>query len=344
MTCTPAQLEANRRNALLSSGPKTVEGKEASRRNALKHGLTGAGVVIPGEDEGEVARRAEGLGDELAPGGGMMAGILVRRLAALSVRAERSVRHETAATADRVRGAASAFDEGRHAEADHLFETLEQTPATNHRRLLRMPEGVDRLMGGLRKLEINAGRLEPDAVVDPLLAGRLAILSGQEPELAPAWATVADLIQGISAELARLEAHRETLDLDDLAQSRAEAGERALLDPGPEASRLRSYEAATERSIFRLVRDLRTLRSEANATAAARPEALVDQANAYARHLQYGGMHAPLGSFFERGELNLPPTPRGPFPTPNPEDFRVGSPLRHQFTPLDPANPPRPGF
>ena len=34
------QIEANRRNAKHSTGPITTEGKEHSRRNALRHGLT----------------------------------------------------------------------------------------------------------------------------------------------------------------------------------------------------------------------------------------------------------------------------------------------------------------
>ena len=34
------QLEANRRNALHSTGPKTTEGKSRSSRNNLRHGLT----------------------------------------------------------------------------------------------------------------------------------------------------------------------------------------------------------------------------------------------------------------------------------------------------------------
>ena len=34
------QIAANRRNALLSSGPKTQIGKRASSRNSLRHGLT----------------------------------------------------------------------------------------------------------------------------------------------------------------------------------------------------------------------------------------------------------------------------------------------------------------
>jgi len=39
------QIEANRRNALKSTGPKTVAGKEQSRRNALRHGLTAETVI-----------------------------------------------------------------------------------------------------------------------------------------------------------------------------------------------------------------------------------------------------------------------------------------------------------
>src|SRR5438132_5549018 len=46
---TLKQIEANRRNALLSTGPKTPEGKAAVRLNALRHGLRAHTVVLPGE-------------------------------------------------------------------------------------------------------------------------------------------------------------------------------------------------------------------------------------------------------------------------------------------------------
>src|SRR6202142_4084807 len=39
------QIEANRRNARLSTGPKTEEGKTKSRRNAIRHGLTAETVI-----------------------------------------------------------------------------------------------------------------------------------------------------------------------------------------------------------------------------------------------------------------------------------------------------------
>ena len=40
------QLEANRANALKSTGPRTDEGKQASSRNAVKHGLLSTEVVM----------------------------------------------------------------------------------------------------------------------------------------------------------------------------------------------------------------------------------------------------------------------------------------------------------
>jgi hypothetical protein len=47
---TQAQINANRANALKSTGPRSAEGKSASRFNALKHGIDAASIVIPGED------------------------------------------------------------------------------------------------------------------------------------------------------------------------------------------------------------------------------------------------------------------------------------------------------
>ena len=44
------QIEANRRNALKSTGPKTEAGKQASRRNAVRHGLTAETVIGVLED------------------------------------------------------------------------------------------------------------------------------------------------------------------------------------------------------------------------------------------------------------------------------------------------------
>ncbi len=47
---TEKQIEANRRNAKQSTGPRTDEGKQRVSQNALKHGLFSKRTVIPGED------------------------------------------------------------------------------------------------------------------------------------------------------------------------------------------------------------------------------------------------------------------------------------------------------
>jgi hypothetical protein len=50
MTTSIRQIEANRRNALKSTGPKTQAGKQASRCNAVRHGLTAETVITALED------------------------------------------------------------------------------------------------------------------------------------------------------------------------------------------------------------------------------------------------------------------------------------------------------
>src|SRR5262249_27508139 len=47
VTASEARVRANRENAQKSTGPTSEEGKAQSRTNGLKHGLSGAGVVMP---------------------------------------------------------------------------------------------------------------------------------------------------------------------------------------------------------------------------------------------------------------------------------------------------------
>ncbi|MEO6811394.1 MAG: hypothetical protein ABI353_19970, partial [Isosphaeraceae bacterium] len=56
-TISDKQMAANKANAQKSTGPRTDRGKSSSRRNAVKDGLTGDGVVLPTDLEAEV--RAE---------------------------------------------------------------------------------------------------------------------------------------------------------------------------------------------------------------------------------------------------------------------------------------------
>jgi hypothetical protein len=112
MPASAAQISANRQNCLKSTGPKTPEGKDISRRNGLKHGLSGSGPLILEEDANEIDRRTAALSAELDPKSAIGA-ILVVQLATLSVKMERGAKRETAALGVRVRHATEAFDEAR---------------------------------------------------------------------------------------------------------------------------------------------------------------------------------------------------------------------------------------
>ena len=61
------QIEANRRNALKSTGPKTDEGKAAVSMNALRHGLRARSILIPGENPEEYDQLCASLEAEWRP-------------------------------------------------------------------------------------------------------------------------------------------------------------------------------------------------------------------------------------------------------------------------------------
>jgi hypothetical protein len=64
---TQKQIDANRRNALKSTGPKSDEGKAHSRMNALRHGLTASQAVLPHENEDDYEKLREGMLESYAP-------------------------------------------------------------------------------------------------------------------------------------------------------------------------------------------------------------------------------------------------------------------------------------
>ncbi len=61
------QKEINQRNARLSTGPRTSSGKDKSKYNAFKHGMTARTVLLPGEDAAALAARQQHLVDAFQP-------------------------------------------------------------------------------------------------------------------------------------------------------------------------------------------------------------------------------------------------------------------------------------
>jgi hypothetical protein len=87
------QIEANRRNALESTGPKTPEGKDTARLNATTHGLLSQEVLLPGEDEAALKESSERLRAELQPVGELES-LLVEKIVAAHWRMQRLERVE----------------------------------------------------------------------------------------------------------------------------------------------------------------------------------------------------------------------------------------------------------
>ncbi|MCP4570635.1 MAG: hypothetical protein GY841_23870 [FCB group bacterium] len=94
---TKKQIEANQKNALKSTGPKTPGGKAIVGRNAVKHGLYSKEVVLKGgligENANEFEELLQGLIADLRPVGTMET-ILVEKIAASSWRFKRLFRAE----------------------------------------------------------------------------------------------------------------------------------------------------------------------------------------------------------------------------------------------------------
>ncbi len=89
------QVEANRDNSKKSTGPKTEEGRAASSKNAIKHGILSEETILPWEDAANLSDLRNGLVASLMPEGDLES-ILADRVVSLTWRLRRAGRIETA--------------------------------------------------------------------------------------------------------------------------------------------------------------------------------------------------------------------------------------------------------
>ena len=287
---SPARLAANRANAARSTGPKSAEGKARSRANALKHGLTGAGVVLADDDAALVDEQIGLMLDEFAPT--TFAGChLARRAALLAVRERKAIAHQANRLDARRRHAAR----DRDARLDALIEAIETSPRAIRRELLKSPEGVDRLLGGLELLLGDLAAPAPcwspahhrrlDALFgyklldlpwsrptrfSQALLGDYAAIGAAEVDDVPEeergdWAMLR-LVEAIDAEVKHLVAARVAIDLDALEADRAAALADLEYESDPVLDRAWRYELQASRDFSQTLVDLR------RAAALAEPE------------------------------------------------------------------------
>jgi hypothetical protein len=145
------RIDANRRNAMRSTGPRTVEGKERSRRNSLVHGLSGGDVVRPEAETAAVAVRATEWSSSLLPVNAFEVG-LVETIAAESLRIERCRVEERLARDFRARRAQHCWGDERKASIACLARAIKRKPAETAMALATSSPGCDWLIARWRML------------------------------------------------------------------------------------------------------------------------------------------------------------------------------------------------
>lgn len=139
---TMRQIASNRTNAGKSTGPKTVEGKAESRRNALTHGLT-AEVVCSESDDEAVKTRLTEWWSVLAPQNRMQ-GYFAKQAVVASLRVETCQAKETTRLNLLARVATepgTRWDLDRHGEALAHSELIRRNPPRGWVELRKTPAG-----------------------------------------------------------------------------------------------------------------------------------------------------------------------------------------------------------
>ena len=257
MICSQAKIDANRRNALRSTGPRTAEGKAVSRANALKHGLC-ASIVVP-EDPALIQARADEIYKAFKPWTDYQTWH-VGRAAVLTIRIDRVERMERRVRDRNCLRAELTWDDDRRLEAEVLGGMLGKKPAETVEMLRRTPHGCEWLMGRWALLahaaDTNAGKAWTPGqagLAFDLLATPELFREGRKPGASVDFHGAVIDSADDSAAVARrmvdelMERREEVAGLDEVDRALAVA------DLEPEANaelrRLRRHESALHRQL-----------------------------------------------------------------------------------------------
>jgi hypothetical protein len=153
------RVEANRRNAKKSTGPRTPVGKRRSRLNAIKHGLCARIPVLPGEDPDAFRRHVDGFSEALQPRDAVEI-FLAEQAAFAAWRAQRADRAEAAHLAAILRAARIGTESGRREEVAALGRWL---LATQSRQKQDAAKSLLPFLDGDRQLAFRKRQRRADA-------------------------------------------------------------------------------------------------------------------------------------------------------------------------------------
>ena len=143
---TNAQTNANRNNSQSSTGPITQAGKDRSRENALKHGLTATVIAMPDEDPQVFADRWADWQSHLNPDDNPVDGYLVTMAVRTTLRLDRCDQIHNARAAKLARDAVASRREERIRDVEECSRQIVDDPDIAVRRLKLIPEGIEYLI------------------------------------------------------------------------------------------------------------------------------------------------------------------------------------------------------
>jgi hypothetical protein len=232
-----AKAEANRRNAQMSTGPTSPEGKANSSQNRRTHGLSAASILPETLHPEFAARLAEWADDyEVVTAEGRFA---LETAVAMTFRMSRCLAAEHDATVDEMDRARLAWDDDRLAEVATLLASLPRRPEVVAYRLRGSAHGLTvmirlwRRLGETLDAKQGAWSESETAMACDLLGLATHLRGGRLPFDPPDGADVhASRRDFITREVAALtSALEERLGpLDSLKRERARSGSTAFLN------------------------------------------------------------------------------------------------------------------
>ena len=153
---TAAQLNANRANAQLCTGPKTEVGKESSSQNSLKHGLYSRRVVLPHESQDQYDALLAEMTNHYQPVGPQEANF-VREVVDNQWKLERARRIEMQLLESLVQSdadLANCMTSGGFPELDRIARVIARAESAWYRSIACL----DRLQSARRREELRQAR------------------------------------------------------------------------------------------------------------------------------------------------------------------------------------------
>jgi hypothetical protein len=181
-----AQLAANRRNAMKSTGPRTPAGKAAVGRNNMKHGILSREILVNGENDADLVGFGKRLRAQLAPVGELEL-LLADRIVSNAWRLRRAAGLETALFNVKRHEGTVLKDVFSWKSDQERLQLISRYETTLERSLYKALHELQRLQAGRagqavplpEAVDVNVAVTGPDNADEMALNGRNEAITGE---------------------------------------------------------------------------------------------------------------------------------------------------------------------